>query len=142
MTPVEWQPRRVVVTGYYDGPTEGIIDFGEGVGVYCFKAVAFDYDRGTRVLKLSRVAAGQLESILETLSSALGPPRWPFWVPIWSFNDEEIQRMVEKQLDDYCAKGELAMVALTDDTIGKCFAIRKAHEYSESAVNDWLSLFT
>lgn len=141
MTPSDWHPRRVVVTGYYDGPTEGIIDFGDDIGVYCFEAVAFDFGREMRVLKLARVASEQLESVLETLCSALGPPRWPFWVPMWSFSDEKTQRSTEDQLDAFCAKGETVAAALTNDTVEKCFAIRKIDEHSAAVMSDWLSFF-
>jgi len=141
MTSAEWHPRKTVVTGYYDGPTEGIIDFGDNAGAYCFKTVAFDFDREMRVLKLARVSSDQLESVLTTLSSFLGPPKWPFWVPIWTFNDESARAVAEGELDALCAAGETELVVLTDDTIEKCYAIRKIDEQSASGVSEWLSLF-
>lgn len=76
--PSDWNPQRVIVTAYYDGPTEGFIDLGVGTGIYYFKTVAHDFNRAMRVLKLARVAVEQLESVLASLVSALGPPTWPF----------------------------------------------------------------
>ncbi len=141
ITPSDWHPRRVIVTGYYDGPTDGIIDFGDDVGVYCFEVVAFDNDRERRVSKLARVASEPLESIVTTLTSAIGPPTWPFWLPIWRFSDENTRRTAEAEIDVFCAAGETALAVLTDDTLEKCFAIRKTDEQSASIVSDWLSLF-
>lgn len=141
LTPSDWHPRRVVVTGYYDGLTEGIIDFGDGSGVYCFKVMAFDFDREMRVSKLIRVPSEQLESILKTFPSTLGPPEWPFWVPIWNVSDESARRATEAELDAFCARGKTVAAVLTDDTLEKCFAIRKIDEDSETLVSDWLSLF-
>ena len=130
------------MTGYYDGPTEGIIDFGDAVRVFCFKAVAFDFDRQMRVSKLARVPSGeQLEWIVESLSSSLGPPKWPFWVPIWDFSDESERLRVEAELDAFCAAGETVMAVLTDEALEKCFAVRKIDRHSELVVSDWFSLF-
>jgi hypothetical protein len=141
MTSAEWQPRRVLVTGYYDGPTEGVIDFGDAIGVYCFQAMAFDFEREMRVLKLTRVSSERLESLVRTLSSSVGPPQWPFWVPIWNFSDESAKAAAEGELDATCAAGETELAALTDDTIEKCYALRNIDEQSVPVVNDWLSLF-
>jgi hypothetical protein len=141
LKPSDWRPRRVLVTGYYDGPTEGIIDFGNDIGVFCFKAIAFDFDREMRVLKLVRVASEQLEAILTSLTSALGPPKWPFWVPIWNSEDEDVRRSTAAELDTFCAAGEAVMAVLTDEAIEQCFAVREIDERSESVVKDWLSFF-
>jgi hypothetical protein len=143
ITPSDWHPRRVVVTGYYDGPTEGIIHFGDDIGIYCFKAVAFDFDREMRVLKLSRVTSEQFESVLHMFPSTLGQPEWPFWVPIWNASgaDENARRTTATEIDALCARGEPVAAVLTDDTIEKCLAIRKIDAHSDSVIVDWLSLF-
>lgn len=129
------------MTGYYDGPTDGIIDFGDDLGVYCFQAIAFDFNRGKRVLKLDRVRSEQLESILTSLSSALGPPKWPFWVPMWNFSDESARRRVEAELDAFCADGQTVLAVLTDDALETCFAVRRMDPHAESAVSDWPAFF-
>ena len=139
--PADWRPRRVIVTGYYDGPTEGIIDLGDDVGVFCFEEVAFDNGRQTRVSKLSRVPAEQLESIIAALSSALGPPKWPLWMPMWQFEDENLRLKIEAELDAFCARAEATVAVLTDDTLKKCFAIRSIDERLPPAGSDWLALF-
>ena len=141
MTPDDWNPRRVLVTGYYDGPTEGIIDLGGNVGVFCFEEVAFDNDRQTRVSKLSPVPVEQLESIIAALSSALGSPKWPFWMPLWRFEDENVRREIEAELDALCTTTEATTAVLTDDTLKKCFAVRRLDEHLPSAGSDWLALF-
>ena len=141
MTPAEWIPRRVLVTGYYDGPTEGIVDFGDELGVFCFKEVAFDNERQVRVSKLARVAPEPFESIIAALCSNLGPAKWPFWVPIWAFNNEVSRLAIESDLNAYCATGKAMLAVLTDDALEKCFAIRAIDEQVESKESDWLSLF-
>jgi hypothetical protein len=141
MTSADWVPRRVLVTGYYDGPTEGIIDFGDEFGVFCFKEAAFDNEREVRVLKLARVAPEPFEAIIGALRSNLGPPKWPFWVPMWKFSDENARLAIESELNAYCATGKLMLAVLTDDALGKCFAVRTIDEQVRATASDWLSLF-
>lgn len=122
--PSDWNPRRVIVTGYYDGPEEGIIDLGDH-GIFCFEAVAFDFDGQTRLFKLSRVAPEGFESIVATISSSLGPPTWPFWLPIWKFSTESARRTAEAEIDAVCASGEAAMTVLTDEAMERCLEVRE-----------------
>jgi len=129
------------VTGYYDGPTEGLMDFGEHIGVYCFKAVAFDFDRERRVLRLGRVGSEQFEAVVTALCAAIGSPKWPFWVPIWNFADGDTRLRIEADLDALCATSATSIFALTDEALEKCFATRTIDEQSASRVNDWMSIF-
>ena len=141
MTTADWIPRRVLVTRYYDGPTQGILDLGDEVGVFCFKEMAFDNDRQVRVSKLARVAPEPFESIISALSSNLGRPRWPFWVPLWNFSNETARLAIEADLEAYCATGEAMFAVLTDDALERCFAIQTIDEQVRSMDRDWLSLF-
>jgi hypothetical protein len=141
MKPSDWNPRRVLVTGYFDGPTAGIIDLGDEFGVFCFEEVAFDNDRQARVFRLSAVPSNLFQIIINALSSVFGPPKWPFWMPIWQFEDENVRCTIESQLDALCARAEVTLAVLTNDSLKKCFGVRRVDQYLPSAASDWLSLF-
>jgi hypothetical protein len=141
LKPSDWNPQRVLVTGYFDGATTGIIDLGDSSGIFCLEEVAFDSDRETRVVCLSAVPRHLFEPIVDALSSVFGPPKWPFWVPIWQFDDENVRRNIESQLDALCEGVAVTLVVLTDDSLERCLAVRTVDGYMPSAATDWLQLF-
>jgi hypothetical protein len=95
-------PTRMIVLGFYDGPTEGVIQFGDGGSVYHFK------QEGEEV-----PAAGEIDTrrycfhplpadALDRITAAIEPhiaPSWPFWFPIWLFPSPEIQASVDAAIE-------------------------------------------
>lgn len=141
LKPSDWNPHRVLVTGYFDGPTEGIIDLGEPIGVFCFDEMAFDAERETRVSRLSAVPIDLFERIVDALSSVFGPPKWPFWIPLWQFEDENVKRKIESQLDALRARAVVTLAVLTDDSLEKCLGVQGLDQYAPSSASEWFQLF-
>jgi hypothetical protein len=158
LNPSDWNPRRVLVTGYFDGPTAGIIDFGAPLDVFCFDEMAFDSERATRVSRLSAVPSDAFEPIVDALSLVFGPPKWPFWIPIWQFADESgahvvakreehlldlesMRQNIESQIDALCATAKVTLAVLTDESLEKCFGVRRLDQSLPSSASDWLHLF-
>lgn len=52
---------RLLATGYYDGPTEGLIECGTCKTTYSFNKLDWDDQQDVRVFALSPVVCGGLE---------------------------------------------------------------------------------
>src|SRR6266487_451287 len=82
---------KVLALGYYDGPTNGVLQCGDGGQVYKFDLIEgpFSTEEGLwdmRVFALAPLPGSALARLAEGYSS-FWAPRWPLWVPIWSFSD-------------------------------------------------------
>lgn len=100
----------MVVFDYYDGPLEGVLACDACGGEYLFRTIAWNPDRLTRVFELRPVSRGTLQRVTE-ICSPLGSPRWPVWVPRWSFQSEEVERRVSTELNEVLqAQGELRLI--------------------------------
>ena len=92
--------RRMIVFGYYDGATDGVLEADTG-DVYRFDPQGQEYnpnglDRRTYLFRALPSDA------LDRLAAVIGkymPPNWPGWFPIWKFPDAETQAAVESQVD-------------------------------------------
>jgi hypothetical protein len=112
--------RRILILGYYDGATEGVLELGPLGDVYQFRLVGElcnpdGIDRRTFVLEPLPPDA------LERLACVIGAyidPNWPAWVPIWRFPDEPTRLGVEAEVDVIlAAAGSPAWQIETDDHI-------------------------
>ena len=98
---------RVLAFGYFDGPTEGVLQVGPDGEVYRFVMIdelpgqgADDTD--LRSFALSPLAAESLDALVGVLAEALSPslpPNWSLWVPVWRFPSPAIQKDVESRVD-------------------------------------------
>ena len=59
-------------------------------------------DLDDRVFRLSEASEGAMEQTLSILG-ALGPPKTPVWVPIWSFDSETRRLEAEQKLGSVLA---------------------------------------
>lgn len=92
--------RRIIVFGYYDGATDGVLEADTG-DTYRFDMQGEVYnpdglDRRTYIFRPLPSDA------LDRLAAVIGkymPPKWPGWYPLWKFPDAESQAAVEKQVD-------------------------------------------
>jgi hypothetical protein len=111
---------RVLVLGYYDGATDGVLQCGEGGPVYRFDMI--DEERvedgmDSRTYQLRPLPSGSLDRLVEALVP-YQPPAWPTWVPIWKFPTEKDQRSVEGIFDAVLdAAGPLEWELTTSDTV-------------------------
>lgn len=70
---------RLVATGYYDGPTEGLLECGTCATIYSFKMLDWDHSQDLRVFALSPVSGHTLQEV-ERGAVAAVTPHWPVWV--------------------------------------------------------------
>jgi hypothetical protein len=114
---------RVLVLGYYDGPTEGVLQVGPSGEVYRFAMIEEipgqgKNDTDLRSFALSPLPPDSLEAIAATLSPFIAP-QWPLWVPVWHFPSPESQRDVEGRVDRVLElAGPVAWQVTTDDLFG------------------------
>jgi len=69
---------RLLATGYYDGPTEGLVECGTCGTTYSFHKLDWDDQQDLRIFSLSPVGGRRLEDLAHAPSAP--PPRWPNWV--------------------------------------------------------------
>lgn len=96
---------RVLVLGYHDGATDGIILFADAGPTFRFElADGADVLPGatTRRYTLRPLPAGSLDRLVVALAP-LGPAAWPVWCPIWRFPSEEVRGQVEAVVDEVLA---------------------------------------
>lgn len=69
---------RLVAVGFYDGPTEGLIECGTCGTVFSFRKLDWDDQQDIRVFSLSPVANVDLDDLAD--APAGSTPKWPCWV--------------------------------------------------------------
>ncbi|HKI37454.1 MAG TPA: hypothetical protein VKA46_36705 [Gemmataceae bacterium] len=118
---------RVLALGYYDGPTEGVLQVGPSGGVYRFAMTDEFPGEGTndtdlRSFTLSPLPPGSLDALVDLLAKALALsllPDWSVWVPVWRFPSSAIQKEVEGQVDGLLQlTGPPVWQVTTDDLFG------------------------
>jgi hypothetical protein len=93
-------PARMILLGYYDGPTEGVIRFGDG---RVFRFVMPDEEgqlsRGwfPREYAFHPMPADALDRLEAVLAEHLTPKR-PAWGVNWQFPTPEIERAVDARV--------------------------------------------
>ncbi len=78
---------RVLVLGYYDGATDGVIELGTD-NVYRFdltEEVHLVVGRAERTFTLRPLPANALDRIVAAIAPFHQEPRWPAWYPLWTF---------------------------------------------------------
>jgi hypothetical protein len=90
---------RVFVTGYYDGPTNGVLQLGLDGPVYLFEQRDEDVvSPDMRTYDLRRLPRETLARITDLLAP-YHTPTWPVWCPKWTFPTECAKAEVEEGLD-------------------------------------------
>jgi hypothetical protein len=90
---------RVIVFGWYDGPTNGVLQLGKDGPVYRFALLdegQLQDDTDHRAYGLYALP-GEVWSRLVTAIAPYIAPRWPVWVPMWRFPSDEIRQAVERE---------------------------------------------
>lgn len=92
--------RRLIVFGYYDGATDGVLEADTG-DVYRFDLEGEEYNRDgldRRTYHLRPLSTDALDRLTAAICKYI-PPAWPGWFPVWEFPDPEAQAVVESQVD-------------------------------------------
>jgi hypothetical protein len=91
---------RVVALGYYDGPTDGVIEFS-GDRVFRFampdEENQLSSGRAVRKYDLSPLRSGSMDELVATLSPFF-IPTWPVWFPTWKFPSQRDEESVEERV--------------------------------------------
>ena len=137
ITAETWSPAKVIAFGYFDGPAEGVLKLDDGQ-VFRFVTVEEDQHQERRVCTLAALEPRQFDDLVQVLGSALGPPKWPLWVPLWHFADKDLQRVTEQSVDAILGSAKLSGVVLCSDNLERCFAARPISDKQRLGVTSWL----
>ena len=92
---------RVLILGYYDGATDGVLQLGDGERIYRF-AMPPEGDSAEetdgREFHLRPLPPESWDRLVAIIGEHIAPS-WPNWAPIWRFPSPEIQRDVELRVD-------------------------------------------
>lgn len=119
---------RVLILGYYDGATDGVLQLGDGGRVY-----RFDLDQDAesnleqRTFVLRPLPNESWEQLVGIIAEHI-PPQWPYWVPLWRFPTPQIQHDVECRTDAILDQaGDDAWLITTSDPVAfQSFTARPA----------------
>jgi hypothetical protein len=139
---------RILVLGYYDGPTNGVLQCGEAGAVYKFDFV-YDLVDGLsspedRLLELRVYSLAPLPAkALTELASAYSrfwPPRWPVWVPIWHFGNKDDEEAMNRLTDQVLRQaGPVNWVVASFDLTGTIRAAKSVTPQDLARITDWLA---
>lgn len=110
---------RLIALGYQDGPTEGVLQMGEGGPEYRFvmldqRQLDTNDNADVRVYGLYPLPADSIARLTEAISPHIDP-RWPVWCPTWRFETDEIRDAVEAKTDDIVEQaGPLSWIVVGD----------------------------
>jgi hypothetical protein len=88
----------IIGTDWCDGILSGFLECNYCKREYWFDVVAWHYSFQERVYALMPLNDGDFNRVLSLLVT-LGPPKWPVWIPIWTFSNIEYQHYVEREID-------------------------------------------
>src|SRR5262249_14377819 len=135
---------RVVALGYYDGPTQGVLQCGDDGPVYKFGLIEgpFSADDGLWDMRVFAVAPlpGRALARLTEAYSRFWAPRWPVWVPMWHFADPTDEQAMNRLSDEVLGQaGPTEWVIATCDLLATIRAARRVTADDMAGVCDWLA---
>jgi hypothetical protein len=111
--------RRVLILGYYDGATDGVLEADTG-DVYRFDLLNETHNPeglDHRSFALRLLPAGSLDRLTEAIGPHI-PPTWPVWLPVWRFPNDATRQDVEQTVDAVLAQaGDLLWEVRPKDTV-------------------------
>lgn len=116
---------KVIALGWYDGPIEGFAQCAACGRGFHFDLGAWDDTRRARIYELHTLPEGAFAAAASVLA-ALGPARWPMWVPHWdtpaskqlSAIDTDLTRIRDSASTD-------GLVIASSDLLGEIAAARR-----------------
>jgi hypothetical protein len=112
--------RRLLILGYYDGATDGVIEFGPGPEVFEFRQTSEVHNPDAadrRTFQLRPLPPDAIDQLVRILSPHL-EPAWPVWAPVWRFPDERTRLDVEAAVNAVLsAAGPIDWEIETDDLV-------------------------
>jgi len=135
---------RVLALGYYDGPTNGVLQCGDGGPVCKFNLIEgpFSTEDGLWDMRVFAVAPlpGSALALLTEGYSRFWAPLWPVWVPIWYFSDPADEQAMNQLTDEVLSQaGPVEWVIATTDLLTTVRAARSVTAEDLVQVSDWLA---
>lgn len=131
---------KVLALGYYDGPTNGLLQSGEEGPVYKFDLMDerwIPQEEDCRVFVLAPVPSNSLTELTNLYSPFL-VPHWPLWVPLWQFPTKEIQQSMDRATDEVLGRASpVEWVLAATDLLGTIHAARAVGPEEFSQITDW-----
>lgn len=122
--------QKILAFGYYDGPTEGVLQCGDGQ-TYRFDLLAWEPEtQDLRVFCLSPLPSPAWEQLI-ALCAAQESPHWPVWVVGWH---EELHQPVEEILRQ---AGPVEWVLATEDLQGEIQRVKAIRPEELAQVTNW-----
>jgi hypothetical protein len=97
--------RRLLILGYYDGATDGVLEADTG-DIYRFDLLDEVHNPDGcdhRSFVLRPLPADSLDRLTEIIGEHI-PPAWPHWFPIWRFSSDAIRQDVDTRIDAILAQ--------------------------------------
>jgi hypothetical protein len=110
---------RVLITGYYDGATDGLLQFGDAGPVFAFELTGDEGEspQPERSYSLRPMPADALDRFADAVAPHLRPG-WPVWFPQWSFPSDGDERVARERTDAVlAAAGPVEWTVRTADFI-------------------------
>jgi hypothetical protein len=122
--------QKVLALGYYDGPTEGLLQCVSG-SVYRFHLLAWDEaTQDLRVFGLAALPSAAFTQLV-ALYAPTQPPRWPTWVPSWQEGFAEPTEAILAQA------GPVEWVLAVEDLYGPILSARAVLPEEVAGITDW-----
>lgn len=123
--------QKVLALGYYDGPTEGVLQCGDGQ-TYRFDCLAWEpQTQDLRLFRLSLLPSPGWERLI-ALCAAYESPRWPVWVVGLH---EELHQPIQDILRQ---AGPVEWVIATEDLLGEMLRVKAVRpEELARVIPDW-----
>jgi hypothetical protein len=109
---------KVLALGYYDGPTEGVLQCGQDGPVYKFQLLAWDEEtQDLRIFGLAPLPATAMGQLADAYAR-YQTPCWPVWVPSWQAEMAQQADLVLQQA------GSIEWIIATIDLLGEILVAR------------------
>lgn len=109
---------KIIVLGYYDGATSGLVRCGNCQKAYRFELVAWDRNQENRIYFLADIEPHVFDSIVKTLQS-IEKPTWPYWMPRWQFKSSSEEKDTRDVLERDLQKASAPSLVIATDHIDK-----------------------
>jgi hypothetical protein len=124
----------VIVLGYVDGPTHGILECGTTGATYKFDILERDDVRFYSLAPLPQDSVADFVRLLGPYQQ----PRWPVWCPLWSFPSESVRKELEHETDRVLARaGPVEWIVAAEELSQDILAARRLTADDLRSVTDW-----
>lgn len=131
---------RMIVLGFYDGPTSGTLQCASCAAEYRFDLLDWDEDHEVRIFRLAALPPGSLDRFVAALKD-VEEPRWPVWLVFARKRPSEAERdAVDRQWRaTLCQASPAEWVVAWSGYGDKLLAAKKIPADELAHVPDWFS---